>query len=68
MYVKIIIKDYLDSNNYYDTIFLLYNNLLKNDNVCKIKVIYKDGTEYVLKTPLLTKQEALNILAILFKE
>jgi hypothetical protein len=68
-YVIINIKDYLDSETgaYYNTIYLFYNNYLKNDSVCKIKAIYPDGTEYVLKTPLLTKQEVLNIFAILFK-
>ncbi len=68
MFVKIYINEFLNNYNYYESILLFYRNYLKDDSLTKIMIIYEDGTEYIIKTPLLNKQETFNILAILFSK
>lgn len=64
-YLKININDYLYKTNYYKHTRQIYNSYLKEDSLVKVKIVYPDGHEYIINTPLLSKVEAMNILKIL---
>lgn len=67
-YIKIYISDYLNTNNYYENVSLFYNNFLKDNDQVNIMIIYEDGIEYIVKTRLLSKHEALDYVKMILKK
>ena len=64
-YLTININEYIEKDNYYTIAYRFYNTYLKETDLVKIKIKYPVGEPYIMKTDILNKAEALNILKIL---